>query len=76
MINVALAQIDTVLGNKGKNLDHIKSFFHRAADNKANIICFPELATTGYTPDLLGTSLWNLSESRGGETDLLCKQTG
>ncbi|WP_074013690.1 nitrilase-related carbon-nitrogen hydrolase [Candidatus Sodalis sp. SoCistrobi] len=71
MINVALAQIDTVLGNKGKNLAHIKSFCHRAADNKANIICFPELATTGYTPDLLGTSLWNLSEGRGGETDLL-----
>ncbi|BAE74415.1 (R)-stereoselective amidase [Sodalis glossinidius str. 'morsitans'] len=74
MIKVALAQIDTELGNKRKNLRYIASLCKEAADNKADVICFPELATTGYTPDLLGTRLWHLSESRGEETDQLLSQ--
>ncbi|MEN3260392.1 nitrilase-related carbon-nitrogen hydrolase [Sodalis endosymbiont of Spalangia cameroni] len=74
MIKIALAQIDTELGNKRKNLRYIASLCKEAADNKADVICFPELATTGYTPDLLGTRLWQLSESRGEETDRLLSE--
>lgn len=74
MVKVALAQINTVLGNKDKNLSHIRSLCQTASHNKANFICFPEMATTGYTPDLLGKKLWSLSEKRGDETDLLFSQ--
>lgn len=71
-MRIALAQIDTVLGDKLKNLSHIESICRSAATNEAKIICFPELATTGYSAGLLGTKLWNLSEeSIGGETDTL-----
>lgn len=34
MIKVSIAQTDAILGNK---------------ENNAQIICFPELATTGYS---------------------------
>lgn len=71
MLKIAIAQIDTVLGDKQKNLSHIKEYCRKAASNQANIICFPELVTTGYSPDVLGTELWTFSELRGGETDQL-----
>lgn len=74
MLKVALAQIDTVLGDKQKNLLHIEEFCLKAALKQADVICFPELATTGYSPDLLGTELWPLSESRGDKTDRLLSQ--
>ncbi|ASV34477.1 hydrolase [Candidatus Hamiltonella defensa] len=74
MLKIALSQISAILGDKEKNLFHIKSLCQKAADNKADFICFPEMATTGYTPALLGTKLWSLSEARGGETDVLFSQ--
>ena len=46
---LALAQIDTVLGDVKRNVeihvDHIK----RAIEAKADAIIFPELSLTGYT---------------------------
>lgn len=74
LIRIALAQIDTLLGNKEKNLLKIESLCCEAAANNIDIICFPELATTGYSPDLLYTRLWSLSESVGGETDILLSE--
>ncbi len=71
MIKIALAQINTTLGDKKKNLSSIESCCKRSAIYGADIICFPELATTGYSPELLGTDLWTLSETLKGETDSL-----
>lgn len=69
---VALAQIDTVLGDKRHNLSYMESLCHRAAKENAKMIVFPESATSGYSPEALGTKLWELSdEAIGGETDLL-----
>ncbi|QBY45614.1 nitrilase-related carbon-nitrogen hydrolase (plasmid) [Arsenophonus nasoniae] len=43
-MKIALAQIDTVLGNKRKNLLKIENLCSKAAKENVDIICFPELA--------------------------------
>lgn len=68
---IGLAQIDTQLGNKAANLIKIEHYCHEAAKKGAKLICFPELATTGYRPDLLKEQLWELSETNEGETSQL-----
>lgn len=47
---VALVQMDSSKGKK-TNLDKIASFTAKAAGNRADIVCFPELSITGYTLD-------------------------
>ncbi|MCP4116984.1 MAG: nitrilase [Desulfobacteraceae bacterium] len=44
---IALVQMDASQG-KAKNLEKIGEFAVRAAQNRAEIICFPELSVTGY----------------------------
>lgn len=44
---IALVQMDATQG-KEKNLEKIEGFAARAAQNRAEIICFPELSITGY----------------------------
>lgn len=50
-LRLALAQINSTVGdingNSGKIIDHIK----RAKRHKADIVVFPELAVTGYPPE-------------------------
>jgi len=60
-LRVALIQMGCVIGDKVKNistalylLDHI--------DGKAEMVCFPELFTTGYNLDVLGDALFDLAE--------------
>lgn len=47
-IKVAAAQIDPKLRQKESNLTKIMTFIRKAADNKANLIIFPECSLTGY----------------------------
>lgn len=67
-VKVALAQFNSELGNKQSNLQRMAEFCQQAAEQGAKLICFPELATTGYRGDLLSTKLWDLSDSAGSET--------
>lgn len=67
-VKVALAQFNSELGNKQSNLQRMAEFCQQAAEQGAKLICFPELATTGYRGDLLSTKLWDLSDSTGSET--------
>lgn len=67
-VKVALAQFDSELGNKHANLQRMALLCEQAAESGAKLICFPELATTGYRGDLLKTKLWDLSDSTGSET--------
>ena len=46
---VALAQIDSILGDVKKNVRHHLRFVDRAKRRGANLIVFPELSLTGYT---------------------------
>jgi len=50
-LSIALVQMESVIGNIDKNLAKIKEFIYRAAENKVNFICFPELSVTGYSPE-------------------------
>jgi NAD+ synthase (glutamine-hydrolysing) len=46
---IALAQIDSAVGNLKKNIQHHITFIKKAIANKANIVVFPELSLTGYS---------------------------
>ena len=51
---IALAQINTTVGDLCGNAQKILTFARRAAESKAQVVVFPELALTGYPPrDLL-----------------------
>lgn len=46
---IAVAQIDSTVGNLSKNIQHHVQYIKQAIKNKAQIIVFPELSLTGYT---------------------------
>ncbi len=50
-IRMALAQMETVVGDVSGNLGKILSWIQRAKELKADLVCFPELALTGYPPE-------------------------
>jgi NAD+ synthase (glutamine-hydrolysing) len=55
-LNLALAQINTVLGNVEKNLEKHLSLIEQARSNGADLLVFPELSLTGYVlQDLVPT---------------------
>jgi predicted amidohydrolase len=74
MIKVTIAQTDAILGDKDKNLQRLEYYCYKAKENNAQIICFPELATTGYSPSLLGEQYYSLSETKNEQTDKLFSQ--
>ena len=48
-IQIALAQINTVLGDLNKNLERHLELASDAVENNADILVFPELSMTGYS---------------------------
>ncbi len=46
---VAVVQMDCKLGDVESNMATIEAFARRLAKREADIVCFPELATTGYS---------------------------
>lgn len=74
MIRVSIAQTDAILGVKDKNLQRLESYCYKAKENNIQIICFSELATTGYSPALLGKQYHSLSETKNEKTDTLFTQ--
>jgi NAD+ synthase (glutamine-hydrolysing) len=50
-LRIALAQIDTVVGDIAGNEERILSAFSSARSQKADLVLFPELAVTGYPPE-------------------------
>ncbi len=51
ILRIALAQINTTVGDLNGNVKKIKDFIDRAISKEADIIAFPELAITGYPPE-------------------------
>ena len=47
-VNIALAQIDTHLGDVNANLEKHLELIHQAESSGADLIVFPELSLTGY----------------------------
>jgi NAD+ synthetase len=53
-VKIALAQINTTVGDLSGNAEKILGFAHRAQSERADLVLFPELTITGYPPrDLL-----------------------
>ena len=50
-MRLALAQINTVVGDLDGNRDRILGRLHEARDAGADLVLFPELAVTGYPPE-------------------------
>ncbi|HOY08621.1 MAG TPA: NAD+ synthase [Candidatus Omnitrophota bacterium] len=51
MIRLALAQINSVVGNLEGNRRKILQYIHQAQDLSADLVVFPELAVCGYPPE-------------------------
>ncbi len=57
MLRIALAQINTTVGDLAGNRDWVLAFSERARREGADIVAFPEMCVTGYPPeDLLHKS--------------------
>jgi NAD+ synthase (glutamine-hydrolysing) len=50
-LRVALAQINSTVGDIQGNADKIREYIGRARDEGAQLVVFPELALTGYPPE-------------------------
>src|SRR5919107_2217414 len=50
-MRLALAQIDTIVGDLTGNRDRILARLEEARANSADLVLFPELAVTGYPPE-------------------------
>jgi NAD+ synthetase len=50
-VKIALAQIDTLVGDVRGNEGRITAAIHRAARDGAELLVLPELAVTGYPPE-------------------------
>ena len=51
MINIALAQINTIVGDIDGNTEKIKAAISESRDSGAQVVALPELAVTGYPPE-------------------------
>src|SRR3989338_6413620 len=51
MLRIALAQINTTVGDISGNQKKIIEYIHKAQAQNADIVAFPELAITGYPPE-------------------------
>ena len=50
-LRVAIAQINSIVGDLEGNAAKIRRYIEKAKDSGAEIICFPELALCGYPPE-------------------------
>jgi NAD+ synthase (glutamine-hydrolysing) len=51
ILNLALAQINSTVGNLDENYKKIMSYLERAKKMGADVVAFPELCLTGYPPE-------------------------
>jgi NAD+ synthase (glutamine-hydrolysing) len=50
-LRIALAQIDTTVGDLAGNVENIITHLGRAREVEADLVAFPELTVTGYPPE-------------------------
>lgn len=50
-LRIAIAQIDSIVGDIPGNAKKISEWIRKARDQGADLVCFPELAVTGYPPE-------------------------
>lgn len=79
-VTIALLQFESVLGDPAANRKKAEKMAREAAQQGAQLICFPELFTTGYNLDLIGDHIQDMAESLDGPTvktlGRVAKETG
>ncbi len=69
-MKIALAQINTIVGDLAGNCQKIRDYAQQAARAGADLVVFPELCVTGYPPqDLLDSALF-LDQTEQAMADL------
>src|SRR5438067_6152634 len=65
LLKIALAQIDTTVGDLAGNAQKVRAGIARARDEGAQLVVFPELSLTGYPPEdlLLKTHFLDSAEA-------------
>jgi NAD+ synthase (glutamine-hydrolysing) len=51
VVRIALGQLNTTVGDLEGNVERLREWTFRATEAGADIVCFPELAITGYPPE-------------------------
>ena len=74
MIN--FVQFKSIMMDIERNLDKTEEFIKQASDQKADLIVFPELYTTGYNPDTIGHKFSDLAENGRQENSADIKEIG
>lgn len=64
-LRIALAQINTTVGDLNGNRDWILAFCDRARQAGADIVAVPEMAVTGYPPEDLVQETFYYRQYRG-----------
>ena len=63
-VRVALAQINTVVGDIDGNVERVLSVLERVADDQPDVVVFPEMTITGYPPEDLVLKSGFVADSR------------
>lgn len=67
-VKLALVQFESQLKNVNLNVQRAINFIREASVQKADIIVFPELCTSGYSMDIIGKKYSDLAELITGNT--------
>ncbi|MDR1651532.1 MAG: hypothetical protein LBR87_07075 [Synergistaceae bacterium] len=77
---IALAQLESALGEKRRNMDAAAALIEKAAEKGAKFVCLPETFLTGYNLGILGDRMYDLAETPSGafvgELRALAKRLG
>ena len=65
-ISLALIQFESILGDPKANRQKAETMIREAAENGAELICLPEMYTTGYNLDIIGPQITQLAENIDG----------
>lgn len=73
-VTIGLVQMDCAMMDKKKNLEKIICYIEEAHSRGVSFLCFPELCTTGYSPEIIGSRYLELAEEARGETFELLRE--
>ena len=67
-MTLGLVQMDCKMMDKAANVEKAIAYMEEAAEKNVDLICFPEMFSTGYSPDIIGKRYGELAEDPEGET--------
>lgn len=67
-VNIALIQFESTLADTAANTARAVQFCTEAAEHESDIICLPEMFSTGYNLDMIGEKIPHMAQKSDGET--------